>query len=206
MQIIAQLARTKHVHIHNRHLLARLNSLRHHCGQRRVERLNRGSQAGFLAWNNLRDNDNGIRHRLEHVVQQQPKSLRRICIWFTRWVAAVEVIRAGVQEHDIGLQCQSAGGDAPDLADRVSREALVVFVGHGAGFLRSDEIDSVPRGLEVRKKALPVSIRAAAVDVAPGDGVAKREDAEGRGLAGEEVGGGERGGEGEDWGAWLVDG
>jgi hypothetical protein len=194
VQIVAQLARSQHIHVHNRHLLARLDPCRHYRRQRRVESLDGRRQARLLARDNLRHDNNRVRHRLEHVVEQQSQSLRRIRVRFTRRVTPVQIVGAGVQEHDIGLQCESAGGHAPDLADRVSGETLVVVVGHGAGFLRPNEIDSVARGLEVREQALAVTIGAAAVDVAPGDGVAEREDAEGCGFAWEEVGGGKGGG------------
>lgn len=78
--------------------------------------------------------------------------------------------------------------------------ALVVRVGHGAGALRADEVDGVACGLQVGEEALAVAVGAAAVDVAPGYGVAEGQDAQAGCCAGGEVVVGEGGGEGEDFG------
>ena len=77
-----------------------------------------------------------------------------------------------MEQNDVGLQCETTGGNAADLGDGVTRETLVVLIRHGSGLLRADEVNGVAARLEVGQQPLTVTIRAAAVDVTPGDGVA----------------------------------
>ena len=201
VQVIAQLARSvKHTHIHNRHLRPLTNPRSHNSRQRVIEVLHIRVQPRLLGLDNLRDDDHRIWHLSQYIINQQPQPARRIGIGLVGRVPAVEIISTRVQQNDVGLEVEALACDAADLRDGKARVALVVRVAHGARALRADEVDRVAAGFQVGEEALAVPVGAAAVDVAPGDGVAEREDAQVGCCAGGEVIVGEGGGEGEDFG------
>jgi hypothetical protein len=178
MQVVAQLASgAENAHINNGDLGTLCNSRSNDSRQRIVESLDVVVEPGLLRLDNLGHNDNSIGLCLEHIVEQLSKSRRRLSVWFGRRVTSVQVVRSGMEQDNVGLECKTSGSDTADLADCVSRETLVVLVGHGAGLLGTNEVDGVSCRLYVCEKSLAVTVRTATVDVAPSDGVSKGQDA-----------------------------
>lgn len=111
---------------------------------------------------------------------------------------AIKVVGREVNEDDVGIEGDSGPEHGAYLVDGPAGVALVLVVLHGARGLGADEVDGCACRGEAREELLAIAVGTLAVHVAPGDGVAEGEDAEGcREGGGCVVGGGYWGADGD---------
>lgn len=179
MQVVTQItARVEHAHVDHGNLGALGNPCRDDGRDRIVEGLDVGIETRLLRLDDLGYDDNSIRHCLEDVVDQLSEPLGCLRVRFRSGVSSVQVIGTCMKQDHVGLKSQTSSSNTADLTDSVAREALVIFVCHGARLLRSNKINAVTSGLQVGEKSLAIAIGSTSVNETPRDGVAERQNPE----------------------------
>jgi hypothetical protein len=178
VQVVAQLAQAENVHVNERDLGSPVGSLGNNGGKRVVVFLDVRSQVRVLRGDDLGYNDDSLGNNLQDIVNHDSESPGRIRVGLVGRVSAVQVVGGSVDENNVRTGRDASAHSTADSVDREAGMALVIVVGHVSRLLGANEVDLVAAGLQVVEQALTVAVRAASVDIAPGDGVAKGQDPE----------------------------
>jgi len=172
VQIVTQFTSTNNTLINNKYLEPLIRPGLDHARNRSIIRIKLLLQSSISRLHNLGHKNRRIGQLRQDVVNQRPQPRRRLRIWLRRIIAAVQVVRREMDEHDVGLQRYGWLDNANHLADDPAGVALVLIVSHAAGAESADEGHSFSCCDEFLSKFLAVAVRGLALHVAIGDRVA----------------------------------